>query len=84
MNFPYFVDEVDTPSPPIKPGKGLTEYVLSTGKSLLCDETTDKKLRQRGKVELVGAPSSIWLGVPLKIKNKTIKQNKPREGTPKN
>ncbi|MDI6765452.1 MAG: PAS domain S-box protein [Bacteroidota bacterium] len=72
LTFPYFVDEVDITPPPINPGKGLTAYVLRTGRPLLCDEATDMKLRQQGEVELIGAPSSIWLGVPLIVANKTI------------
>jgi PAS domain S-box-containing protein len=72
ISFPYFVDEVDISPPPVNPGKGLTAYVLRTSKPLLCDEATDMKLRQQGEVELVGALSSIWLGVPLIVSNKTI------------
>ena len=71
INFPYFVDEADAPPAPVKPGKGLTEYVIRTGKSLLCDEATDRVLRGRGEVELVGAPSAIWLGVPLIVDGTT-------------
>ncbi len=71
ISFPYFVDEEDVPPPPLKPGKGLTEYVIRTGKSLLCDEATDRVLRGRGDVEVIGAPSSIWLGVPLIVDGKT-------------
>ncbi len=72
ISFPYFVDEVDLPPSPVKPRKGLTEYVLRTGKPLLCDEATDLELRRRGEVEVIGAPSAIWLGVPLIVENKTI------------
>lgn len=75
LNFPYFVDEVDEvglPMPPQRPGKGLTEYVLRTGKPLLCDTALHEQMMQAGKVDLVGAPSRIWLGVPLKVNNKTI------------
>jgi PAS domain S-box-containing protein len=72
ISFPYFVDEFDAPPPPTKPRKGLTEYVLRTGRSLLCDDAADRELRHRGEVELLGAPSSIWLGVPLTVDNKTI------------
>ena len=72
IGFPYCVDEADPPFPPQKPGKGLTEYVLKTGKSLLCNEATDLELRKSGEVELVGAPSPIWLGVPLRIGDRTI------------
>ncbi len=72
ISFPYFVDEADPPPPAAKPGKGLTEFVLRTGRPLLCDDATDKALRQRGDVVLVGAPSAIWIGVPLIVENKTI------------
>ena len=71
ISFPYFVDEEDTPPAPKKSGKGLTEYVIRTGKPLLCDEATDRDLRGRGEVEVVGAPSAIWLGVPLIVDGKT-------------
>jgi PAS domain S-box-containing protein/putative nucleotidyltransferase with HDIG domain len=71
IRFPYFVDEIDPPPPPVKPGKGLTEYVIRTGRSLLCDEATDRILRGRGEVEIVGAPSTVWLGVPLIVEGKT-------------
>jgi len=71
ISFPYFVDEEDTPPAPKKSGKGLTEYVIRTGKSLLCDEATDRVLRGRGEVEIVGAPSAIWLGVPLIVDGTT-------------
>ena len=71
IRFPYFVDEADPPPDPVKPSKGLTEYVIRTGRSLLCDEETDRALRSRGEVEIVGAPSSVWLGVPLIVDGKT-------------
>ena len=35
VSFPYFVDEKDPQFPPHRFGKGLTEYVLRTGKALL-------------------------------------------------
>ncbi len=72
ISFPYFVDEVDVPSPPQKLGRGMTEYVLRTGKSLLCDQALDEELQRRGEVEMVGVSSPIWLGVPLIIDNKPI------------
>jgi len=71
ISFPYFVDEEDTPPAPKKSGKGLTEYVIRTGKPLLCDEITDRDLRGRGEVELIGVPSAIWLGVPLIVDGTT-------------
>ena len=71
ISFPYFVDEVDAPPPPLKASKGLTEYVIRTGKPLLCDQATDMDLRGRGEVEVIGAPSAIWLGVPLIVDGRT-------------
>lgn len=72
LSFPYFVDEFDPPQAPKKLGKGLTEYVLRKGEAILVDLETDKKLRASNEVELVGAPSAIWLGVPLLVSGKTI------------
>jgi PAS domain S-box-containing protein/putative nucleotidyltransferase with HDIG domain len=72
ISFPYFVDEADAPPEPLKPGKGLTEYVIRTSRAVLCDEATDRALRTSGEVELVGAPSAIWLGVPLVVDGTTI------------
>ena len=72
LTFPYCVDKYDDDSTPKKLGKGLTEYVLRTGKSVLVDEKKDNELRQKGETELIGEQSEIWLGVPLKIQNKVI------------
>lgn len=72
ISFPYFVDEYDPPQAPKKVGRGLTEYVLRTGKATLIDAQGDLELRRNGDVELIGAPQAIWLGVPLKVSDKTI------------
>jgi PAS domain S-box-containing protein len=72
LSFPYFVDEVDIPPDPNTPGKGLTEYVLRTGKSHLIDLTAHDELCRLGEIELVGVPSPIWLGVPLIVGSKVI------------
>jgi PAS domain S-box-containing protein len=72
LSFPYFVDEIDQPDAPRKPGRGLTEYVLRTGKALLASPEVFAQLQRDGEVELVGAPSIDWLGVPLMIDGLTI------------
>ena len=54
------------------PKRDLTAYVLRTGKSLLCTQAVHDELERRGEVKLLGAPSSIWLGVPLSVQGKTI------------
>src|SRR6266436_2592543 len=66
LSFPYFVDEED-PTPTPKPlGRGLTEYVLRSGEPLLATPAVFEDLVRRGEVELIGASSLDWLGVPLK------------------
>ena len=67
LYFPYFVDEFDDAAQPAPPGKGLTEYVLRTGQALLCDVQVHARLESEGTIELVGTPSPIWLGVPLRL-----------------
>jgi PAS domain S-box-containing protein len=66
VSFPYFVDEKDPQFPPHKFGKGLTEYVLRTGKPLLATPDVLEDLVQLGELERAGSPSLDWMGVPLK------------------
>ena len=72
LSFPYFVDELEEPPLPRKPGKGLTEYVLRTGRALLFDTTQREEMNCREHVEEVGVPSACWLGVPLRAGDRTI------------
>src|SRR5712692_9679913 len=74
LEFPYFVDEYDTARdiPPRKLRKGLTEYVLRTGHPLLATPEVYEQLVAAGEAVLIGAPSIDWLGVPLKVKDRTI------------
>lgn len=72
LEFPYFVDEADPPPPPKKLGRGLTEYVLRTGDSLLATPDRFRQLVASGEVELIGAPSLDWLGVPLRVGDRSL------------
>ena len=72
LSFPYFVDEFEEPPGPEKLGKGLTEYVLRTGKPLLASPEVFAELVQQGEVVSIGPPSVDWLGVPLKDKGKIM------------
>jgi PAS domain S-box-containing protein len=74
LEFPYFVDEYDLTSDlqPRKLRKGLTEYVLRTGRPLLATPEVYDELVAAGEAELIGAPSIDWLGVPLTVKDRTI------------
>ncbi len=72
LSFPYFVDEHD-PQPDDTPmGRGLTEYVLRTGKPLLVDPERFEGLVAAKDVDPVGSPSVVWLGVPLTSGGKTF------------
>jgi two-component system, cell cycle sensor histidine kinase and response regulator CckA len=74
LEFPYFVDEIDLNCDvrPRKLRKGLTEYVLRTGHPLLATPEVYGELVGAGEVELIGAPSIDWLGVPLRVKDRSI------------
>ena len=72
--FPFTTDPYDEPVTFTREqlGKSLTDYVRRTGLPLFVDEETDQRLREQGEVELVGHPSNLWLGAPLKTPAGTI------------
>lgn len=72
LSFPYFVDEFDEAYETGPPGRGLTEYVLRSGKPLHVDQEIFKSLVEAGEVDLYGTDSLDWIGVPLKIGDNTI------------
>jgi PAS domain S-box-containing protein/putative nucleotidyltransferase with HDIG domain len=72
ITFPYFVDQFDPPPVPRKPGKGLTEYVLMSGKPVLTNPELFEGLEIRGEVESMGTASLDWIGIPLLIENHAI------------
>src|SRR5437763_12317233 len=72
LHFPYFVDENDPVPNGRKLGKGLTEYVLRTGKSLLADLSQIRALERTREIEPIGPDCVDWLGVPLRHGNKVF------------
>ena len=69
-SFPYFVDQYDSADfAPQQLKKSLTDYVRRTGRPLLAGKEVYRQLEEKDEVELVGSPSPIWLGVPLKTPN---------------
>jgi len=72
ITFPYFIDKYDKEAPPMKLGRGLTEYILRTGKAELITKKRDNELVAAGETEMVGTQSAIWLGIPLKIRDHTM------------
>lgn len=72
LEFPYFIDDFDTPPEARPPRRGLTEYVLFSGKPLLCSPEIFMQMIADDKIDQIGAPSVDWLGIPLKIVDKVI------------
>lgn len=72
VSFPYFVDEKDPSPSPHRLKRGLTEYVLRHGKPVLTTSELLKQLELSGEIELIGAYSETWMGVPLITHNKVI------------
>ena len=73
VSFVYSVDEQDPLLPaPFTPGEGLTEYVLRTGTTLVCNESRRNELKARKLINPGGEPCQIWMGVPLTTGGRTI------------
>jgi PAS domain S-box-containing protein len=72
LSFPYFVDQFEPPPAPRRLANGLTEYVLRTGRPLLIGPEEFGRLVEAGDVTLRGPASLDWLGVPLKVGDRTI------------
>jgi two-component system, cell cycle sensor histidine kinase and response regulator CckA len=72
FTFPFFADQVDVAPPPQKVGRSCTAFVFRTGAGMLIPQSEFDRLAAQGEVELVGAPSPAWLGVPLKTPTATI------------
>jgi PAS domain S-box-containing protein len=68
IHFPYHVDEVDEDWAPRKLGRGLTSYVIRTGKPLRATPEILADLEASGEVAADGAQSFDWLGIPLRSK----------------
>jgi PAS domain S-box-containing protein len=62
----YCIDEFDKPYPPSKLEKSLTSYVFRTSKSVILGDKAFKQLTKLGEVRLVGSPSAVWMGAPIK------------------
>ena len=72
LSFPYFVDEGEAPPAPYKAGRGLTEYVLRSGKPFYASTEGYERLVSRGEVVRIGPMSIDWVGVPLVANGRTI------------
>lgn len=74
--FPYHVDEKDDNFPILrfKDTDSLTGYVVKTGQPLLVNYKKLKQMIDKRELNPLGTitDESLWLGVPLKIEDKTI------------
>lgn len=68
INFPYYADEVDNNWSPRRLGRGLTSYIIRTGKALRTTPEIFADLEASGEIISDGALSVDWLGVPLRSK----------------
>jgi two-component system, cell cycle sensor histidine kinase and response regulator CckA len=72
LQFPYFVDQSDPIPAGRKRGRGLTEYVLRTGKALLADFEKIRSLEDKREIEPLGPDCIDWLGAPLRQGSKVF------------
>ncbi len=73
VTFPYYVDIKDSQPPKLRSdGHGLTEYVIRTGKTLLCKPDCFNSLLLQKEIEIIGTQPKSWLGVPLKYHDKVL------------
>ncbi len=72
VEFKYWADEIDPKPEPRALRKGITEYVFNSGKSLIGTPQVIEKLQKEGKIKVYGSLPVCWLGVPLKLHNKTV------------
>lgn len=72
--FPYYVDAGVRKAQERPLGRGLSEYVLRSGRPLLGFHDDMAALAERGEVDLqrVGRPAECWLGVPLRVDEEVI------------
>ena len=75
ISFPYYFDaeeggKIHKPARAYK--KGINEYFLKEKKPALLKRKELDELINKGKYELLGKRCKVFLGVPLKVKNKVI------------
>lgn len=74
VTFPYARDAYERNWDTRRRGRGLTEFVLRTGSPQRVDQERSRKLLANKDIEadMVGAPTKVWLGVPLVVAGHAI------------
>jgi PAS domain S-box-containing protein len=68
---PYYSDEKDAIETwPAE--KSLTGCIIKYNKPMLITDKEYLEMNKKGEVNLIGEPSKIWLGVPLRVEGKAI------------
>lgn len=67
----YCVDERGEVEP-LPAGRTLVDYVMAHNRSLLITDDDIRQMKRAGEVEVINADVKIWLGVPLRLKEKVI------------
>ncbi|MFH1501915.1 MAG: PAS domain-containing protein [Candidatus Eisenbacteria bacterium] len=73
LSLTYFVDEKDQDTFDSFPaGKTMTGYVVRNNTSLMLTREEADKWVEAGIIDIIGTPSQIWLGVPLRVRGAVI------------
>ena len=72
ISFPYRVDQFNEITSSRKFANGMTEYLIRTGAPLLAKLEEIEELHRTGKVDKIGKPALVWLGVPLIINKRAM------------
>jgi len=76
LRFPYFVDRVDKALPSLKldhkKSFSLTVEVVTSQQPLLLRKRDILEMSRRRKKKLFGVMPEVWMGVPLRVKNRVI------------
>ena len=74
LEFPYYIDKYQSSNYSRPLGRGMSEYVLRHGTSLISTPAQVEDLARQGEINLqmTGDPSVCWLGVPLLVADEAI------------
>ena len=73
FSYPYYNDEFDSPPPePVKAERGISAFVIKSGRPILLTKEELYTMNKEGKIDLLGTPSEQWLGCPLIVEDRPI------------
>ena len=72
LHIPFFKDQFDPIPAPPEVGRGLSAFVLRSGRPMLLSPELIQELASKGEIELVGTLPAAWLGVPLRTSTDII------------